>query len=128
MQKLRSSKLKTSMVKEQKYIVRSYSGVNKLSDMKKINQNTLKQMKQFIDLNKPIRIFQDLRGEFKVTFDIYEEALKVLNIYEIDRIAIVHSDNKFITAMAKNTVDTYQKFIKYKLFTDPNEAISWLNQ
>lgn len=111
-----------------KYIERDYDGISSASDMATVNTATEKQIKKFLQLNKPIRILQDLRGSFATSFEIYEEAIKILNMYEIDKIAIVQPRDKFIAALADNTRDTYQKFINFRIFTDAEQAKMWLNE
>lgn len=110
------------------YIVRRYSGVQTVRDMADINDATITEMGKFLELSKPVRILLDLRGKYKVSFEIYEEALKALNMNEIDRIAIIQPKSKFVGALSEHTRDTYQKFINYQQFTDMRTAGRWLSQ
>lgn len=112
---------------KQKYIERRYDGVESVSDMARINEVTEKEMERYVRMNKPIRILQDLRGNFVTSFEIYEEAIKVLNIYPIERVAIVQPADKFVKALAGNTMKIYQRFINYRMFTDVEQAKVWLN-
>jgi hypothetical protein len=119
----------TNVYATEKYIVRKYDGVKSADDMAEINKATIVEMKKMVMRKTPIRLLLDLKGKITASFEVYEEAVKALDYYAIEKIAVIDTSDRVVRAIAEHTNDIYrQQFIKYRWFTDTLPAQQWLNQ
>src|SRR6202042_523780 len=118
----------TGATNTDRFITRRYDGIQSVDDMARLNRATSLEADKFIKLKKPIRILLDLRGNYATTSAIYAEAIKFLNLYEIDRIAIVQPVDLKLELLTQNTKDTYQHFIEYRKFDSESAAQKWLEE